>query len=178
MRRSIVGFFTLVGLFAILIAGRGSLVSAQDASGFADHPLVGTWQMIIDSGDGADTDCPNEAVFTSDGAYIDVSCDYSVTVGAWEPTGDNTAILTIYQLDDEGLFLIRAAITVADDGASFTAEWTFEMVDPATGEGTGEYGPGTVSATLRVAEGPGEPIGSMMELWGGEEETAEATPAD
>lgn len=177
MRRSIAGFLTLVGLFAILIVGSGSQVSAQDADGFADHPLVGTWQLVIDSGDG-DTECPNEAVFSSDGAYIDVSCDYSVTVGVWEPTGDNTANLTIYQIDDEGIFLIRAAVTVAEDGASFTADWTFEMVDPVTGEGSGEYGPGTVTGTLRIAEGPGEPIGSMMELWGGEAGAPEATPAD
>ncbi len=178
MRRSIVGFLTFVGLFAILIAGRGPLASAQDAAGsdFGDHPLVGTWQLVIDS----DMSCPSESLFTSDGGYVDVSsCDGTVVVGLWEPTGETTANLTIFQTDAEETFLIRAAVSVADDGQTFVAEYTFEILDPETGEGSGEYGPGTVTGSLRVAEGPGEPIGSIMDLWGGEEDgTAEATPAD
>lgn len=179
MRRSIVTLMSLAVLLATFLVGGGHLVSAQDTSSadYFGHPLVGTWHIFDDVDDG-DSSCPLQAVFTGDGAYIDVDCDGNMWIGVWEPTGDRTANLTISQSDAEGTFLIRVAIEVSGDGQAFTASYTVEVMDPATGEGMGEYGPGTDRGTRLVAEAPGTPEGTLQDLFSMfEEGTPEATPA-
>ena len=67
---------------------------------------------------------------------------------------------------------------VAADGQSFEGNFTFEIVDAETGEGMGQYGPGTVTGTRMVAEAPGTPVGTVLDLFGQfDEGTPEATPA-
>jgi hypothetical protein len=161
------------------------LVQAQD-DGMATqgHVLVGAWLA-----DTEETDAnPFDAVFLfhDDGTYVEFDAagedsPGETDGGVWSPTGPQTADLTIVQVvtNDEGVngkFTIRASIQVADDGQSFTAQYTFEL-DEATGM-VGEYGPGTVTATRITVEPMGTPVGSIEDLFGQFEEgaTPEATP--
>ena len=73
-----------------------------------------------------------------------------------------------------GTFMIRAAVDVEPTGEAFTAEYTGEFVDP-DGTGSGEYGPGTATATRLAVEAMGTPAGPLSVLFG-EGEEAEATP--
>ena len=178
MRRSSIGYLSLVVLLGLLVLGGGRLVSAQDAAetDYSGHPLVGSWHLLIDIGDG-DTSCPSQAAFTANGHYIEVDCEDRVAIGVWEPSGDRTANMTVTYGDPAGALLVRAAIEVAEDGQSFTAPFTFEFLDPA-GEGMGQYGPGTATGTRLAAEAPGTPVGSIEDLFAMfEEGTPEATPA-
>lgn len=175
MRRVLVLFLSVVTLLGTLVVGGGSL-AAQDTE-MADHPLVGAWELSADIGDG-DTSCFSQVVFTDEGAYIDVDCDGIVVIGGWEPTGDTTATMSFTSYSpDGGAYTIRAAAEVAPDGQSFTAPFTFELIDPATGEGSGQYGPGTATGTRTVVEAPGTPEGSVLDLFGQFDATPEATPA-
>ena len=175
MRRLFVGILSFLALVGIVAAGVTS-GSAQDTD-MANHPVVGVWELSADLGDG-DTSCLSQVVFTADGGYIDVDCDAFVEVGVWEPTGPNTADLTItVKTVEDGSFRIRAAIEVAADGQSFTAPFTFELLDPTTGEGSGQYGPGLATGTRLVAEGPGTPVAPITDLFAQFEASPEATPA-
>ena len=42
---------------------------------------------------------------------------------------------------------IRTAAEVAEDGQSFTAPLTFEVIDPASREASGQLGPGVATLT-------------------------------
>jgi len=151
-------------------------VTAQDTE-LASHPLVGTWEVRADLGDG-DTSCLSRDVFTDEGAFIEADCEGTVIIGTWEPTGDSTATISFTSSDPEGgTYTIRASVEVAPDKQSFTGTFTFELTDPATGEGSGEYGPGTATGTRLVAEAPGTPEGPVMDLFGQFEGTPEASPA-
>jgi len=143
---------------------------------FAEHPFVGPWELRADIGDG-DTSCLSQVVFTDEGAYIDVDCDGIVVIGGWEPTGDTTANMSFTSSGPEGgVYSIRASVEVAPDGQSFTAPFTFELIDGATGEGSGQYGPGMATGTRTVVEAPGTPEGSVLDLFGQFEGTPEAAP--
>ncbi len=175
MRRFIVMFLSVVALLGALVVGGGAL-AAQDTD-FAEHPLVGPWELRADIGDG-DTSCLSQVVFTDEGAYIDVDCDGIVVIGGWEPTGDTTANMSFTSSGPEGgAYSIRASVEVAPDGQSFTAPFTFELIDGATGEGSGQYGPGMATGTRTVVEAPGTPEGSVLDLFGQFEGTPEASPA-
>jgi len=146
-------------------------VTAQETD-FADHPLNGTWTLITD-----DQELPDVIIFAADGSVTDVESSGSVTLGVWEPTGETTATLTLTAFDDdEGGITIRASLEVAPDGQSFTATYTFEPFDPATGDSMGEYGPGTATGARLTAEAPGTPTGSFEDLFGQFTGTPEASP--
>ncbi|HYJ12445.1 MAG TPA: hypothetical protein VEW66_02570 [Thermomicrobiales bacterium] len=175
MRRPLVVLLSVIALFGTWLVGSGSL-TAQDTD-LADHPLAGTWELRADLGDG-DTSCISQVVFTDEGAYIDVDCEGFVVIGTWEPTGDSTAIMSFTSFDPEGgSYTVRATVEVAADGQSFTAPFTFEVTDPATGEGSGQYGPGMATGTRLVAEAPGTPEGPVVDLFGQFGGTPEASPA-
>jgi hypothetical protein len=107
-----------------------------------------------------------------------VDCEGVVAVGLWEPTSDTTANLTITAYNpDQGRYMIRLAIEVADDGQSFTGSFTFEMIDAESGEGLGQYGPGTATATRQTAEAPGTPVGTIADLFAQFEASPQATPS-
>ena len=178
MRRSITCWLSVLFVIGALALGGGRLVAAQDdADDYAGHPLIGTWELLADVGDG-DVSCPSQVAFTDDGAYIDVDCDGVVVLGTWDPTGDTTANLAFTGgSQDEGFYTVRAAVEVATDGQTFTAPFTFELIDPMSGEGMGEFGPGMATGTRLVAEAPGTPQGSIMDLFSQFEGTPEASPA-
>jgi hypothetical protein len=64
---------------------------AQVVPATADHPLVGTWAIVTDMGE--DT-FPSVANFNADGAYTEVLPWGQLILGAWQPTGERTAVLT------------------------------------------------------------------------------------
>jgi hypothetical protein len=174
MRRSIPCWLSVLFVIGALVLGGGRLVAAQDdAAAYAGHPLIGTWTLVTD-----DQELPDVIIFSDDGGVIDVESSGSVQLGTWEPTGDTTANLTIISYsDEEGGFRIHASFEVAPDGQTFTASYTFELFDPATGESMGEYGPGAATGTREVATGPGTPEGSFEDLFGQFAGTPEASPA-
>ena len=141
------------------------------------HPIVGSW--MLDS-DPAPDNVLSLSVFHADGTYTEFDPeDGSTGAGAWASTGDNTAILTIVFLDADddgsaaGQATVRATIEVAADGQTFTASYTLEFTDP-NGTSTGEFGPADATGTRIVAEAPGEPVGTMDDLFSQFEE--EGTP--
>jgi len=166
---------TLLAFGALLIGGM-TIATAQNSTGddYSGHPLVGSWLLHTDPEPGAP---PSSVVFSSDGAYIEVDGEGGTVIGAWEPTGDNTAnmMFTGYDSDGSG-FRVRASIEVAADGQSLTASYTSELIDPATGNGSGEYGPADATGTRLTVEAQGTPIGTMEDLFSQFDEGAEATP--
>ena len=182
MRPRLLVSLIVVVFVALAAAGLRTGVGAQDAT-TQGHPLVGTW--LADT----DQENPDNAVdvfqFTSDGAYVEMDANGDSSLGAWEATGDTTATLTVVQgqADDEGTnfgtFTLRASIEVGADGDSFTAEYTFEFVQP-DGTSSGEAGPGIATGERLVVEGPGTPAMTMEEFYGsfGDDggDSDEATP--
>ena len=141
------------------------------------HSLVGTWLLDTDADD--PTNAPEVVVFTADGAYISVDAEGFPSLGVWEASGERSATLTLVSPGMEedafaGTFMVRATIDVDETGDAFTAQYTGEFVEP-DGTGTGEYGPGTATATRIAAEAMGTPAGPLEVLF--EEEEAAATPA-
>ena len=162
---------TLIGLSYFALT-----VTAQDAD-FAGHPLVGAWELRTEIRDG-DTTCLSHVVFTDEGGYIDVDCEGFVVIGGWEPTGDTTATLMFTASNPEGgAYRVRADVEVAADGQSFNAPFTIELLDVATGEGGGQYGPAMATGARIDVEAPGTPQGSVFDLSAQFAGTPEATPA-
>jgi hypothetical protein len=158
MRRLHVVSLVAVALVGSLLATGHTLVSAQDTD-YAGHPLVGTWTLVVEG------ERPEMVFSSADGGYVDVDSERDVFIGVWEPTGETTANLAITVfLEEGGGYTIRLGIEVAPDGQSFTASFTYELLDPTSGEGMGEYGPGSATGTRMVAEGPGTPVGSIEDL--------------
>ena len=168
VRGVLLSFVLLLG-----VSGTFSGVSMAQESDLADHPIVGSWLLDADSEDPANP--PSLVIFSSDGTFIESDSDGSVGIGAWESTGENTGILTLRFVDEGGMGIIRASFVVAEDGNTLTAEYTIEFVDPE-GESAGEYGPATATATRAEVEAPGEPVGSLEDLFAEWEATPEATP--
>ncbi len=179
MRRAHVLVLSAVMLLLSLLVGGGAL-TAQDATPTTteEHPFVGTWFLDTDADD--PTNAPEVLVVTADGGMIGVEANGAVTAGVWQATGERTAdvTITVTTVDESdassGWFVVRASIEVDADGDSFTAPYTFELVDPA-GTGTGQYGPITATATRLTAEPMGTPVGPISELFEMSEEE-QATP--
>lgn len=178
-RTSVVSLF--IALIASLTIGGGSIALAQDttATDFTGHPLVGTWMLDTDLED--EENLPSLVIFAADGSYLEIDAD-GQGVGAWEPTGDTTATLTIWFSDEEGLGTIRASVEVSADGQTVAATYTLEIFDPVTGEGSGQIGPAAAEGTRIAVEAPGTPVMSFEEFFGqfefeeGSGATPEATP--
>jgi len=158
---------TLLLLSAMVVLGKGAAIaSAQDANQV--HPIVGIWIADTDSEITENTD--SVFIFSPDGAYTELHPDGEVLIGRWESTAKTTATLTIVSTmmnDDEssaGVFIIRASVEVAADLATFSANYTFEIVNP-DGTSAGQVGPGLVEA-------PGEPE-DLFAMFEGDDE---ATP--
>jgi uncharacterized cupredoxin-like copper-binding protein len=163
-----VSLVAVVLLASLFVDGR-ALVAAQDPD-YAGHPLVGTWTLMVEGAQ------PEMVTFSDSGGYIDVNSEGTVFLGVWEPTGENTANLTITIYDVEGSYQVFMSIEVADDGQSFTASFTYELIDPETDSGTGEYGPRTATGTRMSARGPATPVGSFEDFVSQPEDTPVASP--
>ncbi len=180
--RRIAAFVVVVAvlLLATVAVGVGSRALAQEATPAAmgEHPLVGTWLLDINADD--PTNAPEVTIFTADGAYISVDAEGFPNHGVWEPSGERTITLTIVtpEIEDDGTFAgtftIRATGEVDETGDAFTAQFIGEYVAP-DGTGSGEYGPGTATATRIAVEPMGTPAGPLEALF--EEEAAAATPS-
>lgn len=148
MRRWIAIVAAVALVFPALVAGGVVSIRAQEGTPVAkaDHPVVGAWLTDTNQDDPANV--PAFFVFHSDGTYIQEEGD--IGVGAWEPTGERTAALTIlfrFTTEDGGVRLlkVRASVEVAEDGATFTAPYSLELTEPDgtismqdTGVATGE----------------------------------------
>jgi hypothetical protein len=106
--------------------------AAQEAtpSGTADmasHPVVGGWRITVDLGGGMTS--PDLQIFHADGTYTEVLPDGGVLFGVWQPTGERSATLTVYEnllMEDrlvqaEGRFIVA----VDESGNTLTEEGTF-----------------------------------------------------
>ncbi len=171
-------FVVAVLLLAAVAVGVGSRALAQEATPAAmgEHPLVGTW--LLDTNADDPTNAPEVTIFTADGAYISVDAEGFPNHGVWEATGERSATLTIVSpgMEEEafaGTFVVRATAEVDETGDAFTAQFTGEFIEP-DGTATGEYGPGTATATRIAVEPMGTPAGPLEALF--EEEAAAATP--
>jgi hypothetical protein len=58
----------------------------------ADHPLVGTWAIVTEVS--TEETFPSVANFNADGTYTEVLPWGQVILGAWQPTGERTVVLT------------------------------------------------------------------------------------
>ena len=172
----------LVIMIAVVVPGivgfdARSSATAQEATPTAmgGHPLIGAWLLDTNADDPANG--PEVTIFTDDGAYISVDAEGFPNHGVWEATGERTAGLTIISPGMEedafdGMFVVRASIEVDETGDSFTAQYTGEFIAP-DGRESGEYGPGTATATRITVEEMGTPAGPLEVLF---EEEAAATP--
>jgi hypothetical protein len=181
MRRvSVLALVVLMSLLAIAAAGRSSPTRAQDASppAMMAHPLVGSWSLDTDTSDPSNP--PDLGVFAADGSYIEMTLD-GAAAGHWESTGADTADVNIWFLQsDNGQYLgtlhVRAAVTVAADGASFDADYTLELMQP-DGTMSGQYGPAHAHGTRLTAEPMGSPTGSISDFFAKFGGTPVASPA-
>jgi hypothetical protein len=89
----------------------------------------------------------------------------------WEATGPRTAAVTLHvPTPIEGVpfvgdAVIRGTVEVAENGLSFTAPYTLEVVAP-DGTSSGEYGVTTAQGTRITLEDMGVPVGTLDELEG------------
>jgi hypothetical protein len=94
------------------------------------HPVTGTWTWA--NGEGAEA-LPSIATFHPDGSYIEVLPWGAVIIGVWQPTGENTAVVTqvINALDptEDGEKLMqgqgRATVEVDETGNTMIWEGLF-----------------------------------------------------
>lgn len=168
LRRAIIG----VGVsLAIALAGLSAPSFAADPS-LAEHPVVGAWIVSTPSG-------PAIEAFHADGTYtaaFPVSgvppwglIYQSTQIGVWEPTGPQTAHLSVVFLYADtkgtftGSFTYDGSQTVSDDGSSIIAEdGGTATVRDADGAVTvvlpADHGV-VVGTRMRVGS-PGYPVGS------------------
>ncbi len=166
----------ITAIVVVLAFGAARIVGAQDTEADAAHPLVGTWLLDTDVDDPENP--PEVDIVTADGGVISVDSAGETILGVWEATGDTSATITFVSPSAEeetyfGLFMIRADVEIDESGDAFDATYTFEVIDP-DGNSAGEYGPGNAAATRISAEAPGDPIGTLEDLFSQFEE--EATP--
>jgi hypothetical protein len=120
---------------------------------------------------------PELGTVFSDGTMIESIGEGYTGHGVWEPTGANTAVVTItFILEDGSRLTIRVDVEVAPDGQSFTSSYTLEFTD-ASGQASGEIGPGIAEATRLEVQAPGTPVASFEEFFAVPEGTPGATPA-
>ena len=155
----------IVLLGSVVILSRPS-AAAQEAtpSGMADmasHPVVGGWRITVDLGAGVTS--PDLQLFHADGTYTETLPNGSVLFGVWQPTGERTATLTLYEnsLMDDRVVQAEGRFTVEVDerGTTITEEGTF----------VGLFEDGSVAMAFespatgtRMAVLPVEPLGTPV----------------
>ena len=143
--------------------------SASCPTARTGHPLVGAW--ILDRDTTQSTNPLQLIVATADGLYLGVEYGGRTAVGVWEATGPRTAAVTLRLPGPSegvpfvGLAVIRGTVEVAENGLSFTAPYTLEVVAP-DGTSSGEYGVTTAQGTRITLEDMGVPVGTLAELEG------------
>lgn len=167
-------------LASVLLGGGAMAVSAQEQDATAS-PVVGTWVVAHEPADLSLG--PSTLLLADDGSAVAIfvttdSPEGAAALGTWAATGETSADVTfVLVTNGPAQIVIRAAIEVSADGASFDGTFTQEMVfDPAGGGTSGEIGPGTWTGTRVTAEGPGEAVSSFEDFFAVPGETPEATP--
>lgn len=175
MHRTRLTSLLALGVLVATLLGGAHLATAQSQDP-ANHPAIGAW--TVESAP-ADVVANFRVIALAPGGIASVIAtgqgeDPIAALGAWEATGDTSAILTFTMVTNGPAYIvIRASLDFADDGASFTGAYTMEAVfDPAGGGTGGEIGPGILSGTRLVAEAPGTPASSFEDFFG----IPEATP--
>lgn len=114
----------------------------------AAHPLIGAWKVSFpdEPGDGF-----NLNAYTADGIVLQASAARPGQ-GAWEPTGERAAAMTLVLLLGDGVVMVRGDIAVDAEGGRFTGSFTTERI----GDGLGEKGPLGVVGERIAVESPAE----------------------
>ena len=170
-RRPVVSAFVLAAALALVGAAAVGVsrhaAVAQDATptAAAGPSLAGAWQWgsLPARGEQAPPEPPTFAIFHADGTYTEVLPNGSVLFGVWQPTGERTATLTLYEnsLMDDRLVQAEGRFTVEVDegGNTITEEGTF----------VGLFEDGSVAMAFespatgtRMAVLPVEPLGTPV----------------
>ncbi len=145
----------ILAVSLIAAGGSASAALAQDASPVptTGSPIVGAW--LLDLGNDPTTTAPTTAIFHGDGTYIQTD-GTETGIGSWVATGPSTGDLTMteYRVEPTGEVssaTVRGSIEVGPDG-TMTGTFSLEYGGVA-GTPSGQFGPGTVTAT-RVAIEP------------------------
>lgn len=125
MRRAYVLIFSAVVLLSSAVVLWWPATAAQEATpsstaDMANHPVVGGWRMTVDLGGGMTS--PDLQIFHADGTYIELLPSGAVLAGVWQPTGERTATLTLYEnyFMDDRLVQIEGRFTVEVDDSGNT----------------------------------------------------------
>ena len=160
----------LVGLIAaaLLSVAQAAIAQSPGSDEVDRHPIVGAW-LVSDPLDAEAI--PSTTVAHGDGTVVFFGADGPFS-GVWESTSEDSVLITLVSTLADGVVTLRADVTVAADGESFTATYT---VEPGClcGETLGELGPGSVAGSRIHVEPPGEPVGPLTM----EEPAASLTPA-
>lgn len=150
----------LLGI-AMLLPMAPSAVLAQDPADVTmAHPMVGAWFLDVTAEDSVDD--PVLVIFHGDGTYIQPD-DEVTGIGAWVPTGDRTADVTIHWLfqDPEtgakGISIARGSFGVAEEGSTLEGDYNMEFIGP-DGQSSGEIGPVRATAVRVAVEAMGDPV--------------------
>ena len=143
----------------------GAVGQEATPAGMAGHPAVGAWRFDTNADDPANP--PSYAIFHADGTYMESHPTVGLGIGAWAPTEQRTADLTIVFADLDptetgfarGALTVRAAVEVDQTGNAITAPYTFQ--------GAGLDGAvlfeGALTATgTRIEVEPMAPFGTPM----------------
>jgi len=143
-----------VALCGMAAAGRAA--GARDAApAGAGHPLVGAWLLTFPDEPGAS---PRLNSYTADGIALQTHPAGNDAQGAWAPTSERTAVMTLLLLGLErgatrGTGRVRAALEVDAAGDAFAGSFTLEFV-AADGASRGEERPLRVAGRRIRAESP------------------------
>jgi hypothetical protein len=179
MRHLVMLISLILVLGGALFNGSSGIQAQEDDLSSQDHILVGTW--VIDPDVNETSRIPSVAAFHDDGTYtevVGVEGGEESQLGAWAPTGERTADLTIVfilPLEEgvEGTVLSRLSLEVSEDGNSFTGQYTIELL----GFGLpGDFGPITASGSRVEVEAMGTPVGTGEEFFDQFEAEPVATP--
>jgi hypothetical protein len=153
----------LVGGWAVGGPGPGAIAQEATSADLAGHPVVGAWVFDTDAADPANA--LSYAAFHADGTYVEVHPLVGVGVGAWRPTGERTADLTIVFQDVDptpagvapGTLIIRVAVEVDPSGDALTAPFTSEGRGP---DGTVLFANAFTATATRMEVEPMVPLGT------------------
>jgi hypothetical protein len=149
-------------IFVLLVSGvasrSGNAATAQEATpagmaATATHLVVGAWTFVNGSGEDV---FPSIAHFHADGTYTEVLPWGAVLMGAWTPTGERTAVVTLVlnELQDDKLWQGQGRATAEVDETGNTMTWEGIFVGRFQ-DGTIEFtDEGTPSTGTRLRAGP------------------------
>jgi hypothetical protein len=160
MYRITVSLAVVVLLLGGVIATMGRSTVAQDDA-MAQHPLVGAWRLVNEPGTAEEN--VSYAIFHADGTYTEAHPHGGSGIGAWTPTGESSADLTIiFQNISEdpnvfelGVVTVWQAIEADETGETFTGTGTVKVATP---DGTIVFAGAAITEATRLHA---EPVPAM-----------------